>query len=589
MKSARTRRTWSTRPKSPKEERHVNSNSKPVEEPPSNYTVVPHDATAITDSWASRSFRKDSIWEDPALASPVSSRDGSFLSNFSDNHTCGSPASSHTSPFSEYSHTENAYIPPLAQHTASTFHDGFDIGFTKSLDCLPVYLDTHGQRLLHQFVESAASRLVPVDIYRAASITATGWISDCIKNPNGAPYIFAALTASARAVGLKPEIYKWQAISEVNKLLSNPTTSTGDMTIAAVLILLALEEADLANPCLQGSERKWSLSANSAHLNGLRAMIEQRGGLAGLSNNRCLQTFILMHSIAQCITTFKRPYALLADFAGNIEDYASLSQSSMNQSMIADTLQRLCADPALVNVLRSVDVFISDLAIWYNAGRTPYRLDPFDLQKHSCLLMYRLFNWYKEGEDSEIAGGLGREPADQAICLAHLACLVIATEPHADSFGSRLSNVIVKLRQALQRTPVSHWASEPDVLLWIITMGALGAKGLPRSQPDSISEFEFFSQYAQLAFPPIQNGCLTSAHSLSQSVQRLPWITSIFDTRARRLWGQMGLCIPEIIDMYESSSEEEGAPIDEEHVLGQSTTARFFPAEKSASKKSSPS
>lgn len=116
----------------------------------------------------------------------------------------------------------------------------------------------------------------------------------CIQSQNGAPYIYAALTASARALGLNSEVYKWQAITEINKLLSNPKTSTDDTTIASVLIMLALEESDLANPAQQGSDRERSLTANSAHLNGLRTMIGQRGGLGALQTNRCLQVFILM-------------------------------------------------------------------------------------------------------------------------------------------------------------------------------------------------------------------------------------------------------------------------------------------------------
>ena len=293
------------------------------------------------------------------------------------------------------------------------------------------------------------------------------------------------------------------------------------------------------------------------------------------------------HSIARCITTFKSPYALLLNPAGSVDDYASISKPTMNQGTSTTSLRRLCADSTLLNILQPVDLFISDLASWYDTGRTPHLLDPFDLQKHSCLLMYRLFDWYNAGENSEIAGGIGREPVDQAICLAHLACLVIATEPHARSFASRLSNVIVKLRQALQRTPVSYWADTPDALLWVITIGALGAKGLPRLQSDCISELGFFSQYAQLSFKSTQSG-FTTVHSLSQLVQRHPWVASVFEVRARRVWAQMGLCMPDIIDLYESSSEEEGALIDDEHALGQSTTARFFPAEKAISKKPSP-
>lgn len=143
-------------------------------------------------------------------------------------------------------------------------------------------------------VEGSAPRLIPVDIHKSSSFAATDWIARCIQSPSGASYIYAALTASARAVGLDSEAYKWRAVSEVNKLLSNPKTSTDDTTIATVLVLLALEESDLADPRRQGSDREWSLSANDAHLNGLRTMIGQRGGLVALNANSCLQVFILM-------------------------------------------------------------------------------------------------------------------------------------------------------------------------------------------------------------------------------------------------------------------------------------------------------
>lgn len=147
---------------------------------------------------------------------------------------------------------------------------------------------------MYLVVEGSAPHLIPVDLHRSSSNAAKHWISSCIQNANGAPFIYAALTSSARAVGLNSEAYKWQAISEVNKLLSDSRTSTDDTTIATVLVLLALEESDLADQRRQGSDREWSLSANEAHLNGLRTMIRQRGGLAALNRNRCLQVFILM-------------------------------------------------------------------------------------------------------------------------------------------------------------------------------------------------------------------------------------------------------------------------------------------------------
>lgn len=277
------------------------------------------------------------------------------------------------------------------------------------------------------------------------------------------------------------------------------------------------------------------------------------------------------------------------DSLGRVEDYITTSHPGITQIGVATPFQRLCSDVTLVEILQSFNLFITDLTNWYDTGRTPHLLDPFDLEKHGCLLMYRLFDWYKTDEAIEVADRRAQRPVDQSICLAHLIFLVMAAEPHAHSFGSRLSKTVRKLRQSLQRVPISHWATAPDAFLWILTMGALAAKGLPRTQQTNTSDFEVFAQYSQLSFTlTMEHNGFVSAHSLLERVHRCPWISSVFDAQARRAWSQMGLCMPNIIDMYDSSSEDEELPVDDEHAVGQSTTARFFPASRAGSKKSSP-
>ena len=145
MKSARTRRKWSTRPKSPKEQLLVDSDSTSLEQL-SDYTVAPCDTAAVTEVWSSQGCRKDSLWEDIVLASPASSRDGGIFTASVEDQRGYSPTSGHTSPLSEYSHTENTY----ALHTSSAYRHGFEVCFMESLDCLSVYLDTRSQRLLQQ-------------------------------------------------------------------------------------------------------------------------------------------------------------------------------------------------------------------------------------------------------------------------------------------------------------------------------------------------------------------------------------------------------------------------------------------------------
>lgn len=88
--------------------------------------------------------------------------------------------------------------------------------------------------------------------------------------------------------------YKAQAISEINKLLTDPKTSVDDNNITAVFMLLCLEESQLAPGMKAGDDGDWNESQRNIHLNGLRTMIQQRGGLAGLSSNRNLQAFLFM-------------------------------------------------------------------------------------------------------------------------------------------------------------------------------------------------------------------------------------------------------------------------------------------------------
>lgn len=119
------------------------------------------------------------------------------------------------------------------------------------------------------------------------------WVMKGMLSETGAPFIYAALTSVALLPlpGITARdllAYKTEAISHIHKLLSNPKTSVDDNNITAVFMLLCIEESRAADRLPESQLQK------QAHLNGLKMMINQRGGLAALRNNRHLQTFILM-------------------------------------------------------------------------------------------------------------------------------------------------------------------------------------------------------------------------------------------------------------------------------------------------------
>jgi hypothetical protein len=150
-------------------------------------------------------------------------------------------------------------------------------------------------------VDIVSPLLIPVDLHQSSNIAIEKWLRDSLTGATSAPFTYAILTTSAlhlQAVGAATEenvlYYKSHAISEINTMLLDEKTSTDDNNIAAVFMLLCLEESQLALGNKERDDAEWSDFQRSVHRHGLKTMIEQRGGLAGLSSNRCLQTFLLM-------------------------------------------------------------------------------------------------------------------------------------------------------------------------------------------------------------------------------------------------------------------------------------------------------
>lgn len=149
------------------------------------------------------------------------------------------------------------------------------------------------------------------------------------------------------------------------------------------------------------------------------------------------------HSIAQAITTFKEPYAILVDSAGQIEDYAVTSNHSPCAfAHILRHFRELNIDRSLLKIIFAITVYVADLTEWYS-GHTSLT-DPIDLQKHASLLMYRLFTWHQCNERSAASGSTTTAALDRSICLALLIFMVHATEPNVGSFGLRLTTTVTK-------------------------------------------------------------------------------------------------------------------------------------------------
>lgn len=147
-------------------------------------------------------------------------------------------------------------------------------------------------------VTNYAISFVPVDQHQSSSRATTNWISRGILSSTGAPFIYAIFTASslyrlATGSGSPQDVlqYKINAISEINQQLNHTSAQIDDNNIAAVFMLLCIEEGAVSS---NNEDVEWATIQRKLHLDGLKTMIDQRGGLSALSSNQCLQTFILM-------------------------------------------------------------------------------------------------------------------------------------------------------------------------------------------------------------------------------------------------------------------------------------------------------
>jgi hypothetical protein len=229
---------------------------------------------------------------------------------------------------------------------------------------------------------------------------------------------------------------------------------------------------------------------------------------------------------------------------------------------------RLCRDlkidADLLEIIADAIAYSSDVTFWFDDPRCP--LDPLELQKHASLLHYRFFDWYDRSADV-------RNTLDQCICLSLLIFTVRISQPDGQTYRPMMVTTVQRLREALKKTNIFKWSRAPDLLLWTLTIGALGAQGSP--------EMGFFAQYCSVAFADAGFGEDTTCDELLARMRKLLWICSLLDSDVEKLWARIGITKPREEDLAEAEAEDdfEGplkSPGIKDEAVGLLTSKRFF-------------
>lgn len=270
--------------------------------------------------------------------------------------------------------------------------------------------------------------------------------------------------------------------------------------------------------------------------------------------------------------TFERSYAPLLDSSGHIQSYDI--PSSRAPSFFEPTLrlfEGLCLPKDLREIITDVVIFTGELDDW---AHDRCSVGVLELQKHVALLVYRLFDWFKKGEERQ-ANGVKQgavNPVAQSICLALMIFLIIGYNTH---YQVLVPTAALKLRFALGKCLIL-WgnASHNPLFLWTLTMGALATQGT--------DQFPFFRTcYEQVLLGRNIEASLTTPEDIRRLLTDCPWLPKL-DHEVSMLWPNMEFgCGDEIVDSVES---EAGSPesIQTEYAVGRLTGARFFQKSESA-------
>jgi hypothetical protein len=134
-----------------------------------------------------------------------------------------------------------------------------------------------------------------------------------------------------------------------------------------------------------------------------------------------------------------------------------------------------------------------------------------------------LLQWLRENE-------LVVSPLEDALCVALLIFTVRTTEAFRRPVDSHPFHIAAneKLEKALSATSRSEWQSCPDLLLYILTIGAISAEG-----SNAGSWFVHQTSMACAAY------AVQSTDELLQRIHRCGWVGTKLDQAVCYLWERM--------------------------------------------------
>ncbi|KAF2468082.1 uncharacterized protein BDR25DRAFT_57438 [Lindgomyces ingoldianus] len=392
----------------------------------------------------------------------------------------------------------------------------------------PIEMDESVSELLDHFVSKMAPGTIAVDIRHKSDLMRSDWFGTAMSNPGFMHSLLCTAALHSYIVGrgsIETILYhKAQAIAAINSAISNPDPELGisDANIGAVFNLLCVEESLLLPFFQQEGADEDQPNQREIHLNGLRRMVQLRGGLKAINSNRILQAFILWHSTAHAIASFEAPYLSTADYISTayFPHHPPGYRPNISNHLL-DYCRKAQVRESLTELVESALVLIADLNVWFGDPDSP--LDPLDIQNFSCGLECLLLKWLHDNENQLC-------PLEDGLCVALLIFTVRTTEALQRRSDIHLLHIVAskRLEKALSATSRYEWTPCPDLLLWILAIGAISAEGSP--------ECSWFVYQVSLA---CEEFGIFSAETLLGRLHLCGWVSFKLGEAVHSLWDRI--------------------------------------------------
>jgi hypothetical protein len=229
----------------------------------------------------------------------------------------------------------------------------------------------------------------------------------------------------------------------------------------------------------------------------------------------------IRHSTAHAIASFESPYLSTGDLIGAacIPRHAAGPRPHISQHLLI-SCRSAQFEESLITLVESSLILIADLNTLF--GDANSSLDPLDVKNYACVLECMLLEWIREHEHERVVS-----PSEDALCVTLLIFAIRITEAlnQRGEVHSLHRIASARLEKALKATSSTEWQLCPDLLLWILAVGAISA--------EDTDESPWFVHQVALACSEFG---IQHSDALLDRLHLCGWVSFKLDEAVRRLW-----------------------------------------------------